>query len=315
MSACRYNLILVSNPHINERWDFELVGKLVRELAPEIRVLVVDDAAQDWARLPGPALDALPTLTFSPARIRHMQPPRGSIFQGLPLHKQQEYQALERAAVAIPRWALLTRQQTPELADFGAYVVVKPDRGGRGADVTIQKKGRVRWRPPKTGFTKALAGENCDWIVQDFVYTGAWPVSYRVATLFGEPIWGWRVEADCQRLPLSHRHDFPGDGKSIVASGKGSVFSVFADAEIFALAKQAHRGFPQIPLLGVDVLRDAETGALQVIEVNAVGFTWHLTSPVGSKIQQEFGFDLDAVFHTRSKAARLLVEQVRRHAC
>ena len=101
---------------------------------------------------------------------------------------------------------------------------------------------------------------------------------------------------------------------SIVSSGKGCVFRLCADAEILAFAQRAHRAFPQIPLIGVDVLRNADTGQLVVIEINAVGYTWHFSSPIGRKIQQDFGFDLDTQFDGKRKAARILAEQVRFHA-
>ena len=58
-------------------------------------------------------------------------------------------------------------------------------------------------------------------------------------------------------------------------------------------------------LLGVDVLRDSETGDLFVIECNSVGLTWHLTSAIGTKIQQDFDFDLDVEFGARREAARI----------
>ena len=313
--GAKYNLILVANPRINEPWDFELLASHVREIAPDIQTGVLYDQPVDWSRIPD-GFD-LPTLTFSPGPIGRFRPSRGVVCQGLPFRKSQEYAALERAGVPVPRWTVVTPTHTPDLSGFGPYVVMKPDGGGRGADVRIVRTGRVRWRSPRTDFTRATAGERCDWIVQEFVYTGAHPVSYRVATLFGEPIWSLKVEADRTRRPLLQRHGFGQDGQagiSIVASGKGSVFSPAEDLEMFALARRAHRALPVVPLIGVDILRDCETGRLFVIELNAVGFTWHLTSPIGRGVQQQFGFDLDARFGVRRKAAQLLVEQVRRHA-
>jgi len=198
-------------------------------------------------------------------------------------------------------------------------VVVKPDWSGRGADVRIMRKGRVRWRPPTTDYTRTTTGQNQNWIVQDFVYTGLRPVSYRVATFFGEPLWALKVEADPSRRELRHRTDFgggeeAGGGMSIVASGRGCVFSLISDPELLSPAARAHQAFPGVPLLGVDILHDVETGRLDVIEVNSAGLTWHLTSPIGLKIQQEFGFSLDSQFDARRTAARVLVDQVRRNA-
>ena len=227
------------------------------------------------------------------------------------LPKSHEYRALEEIGVPVPMWAVVSRQATPDLEEFGPYVVMKPDWSGRGADVRIVRKGRVRWRPPTTEYTRAIAGPDPDWIVQEFVYTGPRPVSYRVATLFGEPIWAWEVSAAQGRQELQQRYGFKAGGMSIVSSGKGCVFRLIDDADILALATKAHRAFPAIPLLGVDVVRDVETGRLFVIEVNSSGLTCHLTSPIGLSIQEDFGFDIDARFDSRRRAARILAEQVR----
>jgi hypothetical protein len=168
------------------------------------------------------------------------------------------------------------------------------------------------------GFHSGAGGRDCDWIVQDFVYTGPHPISYRVACLFGEPLWGWSVEAAPSRRPLRERDAFTGGadvgGVSIVSSGKGCSFRPFADPSVFALAARAHAALPDVPLVGVDILRDADSGELCVIELNAIGLTWRLTSPVGRRIQAEFGFDLDAVFDVRRHAASRLADRVRAHA-
>ena len=47
----------------------------------------------------------------------------------------------------IPKWALMTKTKRPDLSNFGDYVVTKPDHGGRGAEVKIKRRGRVRWKP------------------------------------------------------------------------------------------------------------------------------------------------------------------------
>jgi len=310
-----YNLLVIYNPQIIERWDCERVAEYVREIAPDIHTTLWRDGSSDWQKCPVPAL---PTLTFSPGPVTGRRPTQGVVFEGRSLRKSEEYAALERIGVNVPRWTLYTSTSAPDLGSFDRYVVVKPDVGGRGADVKIKRKGRVRWSAPTTDLAKHVTRDSCDWIVQEFVYTGVHPVSYRVASLFGEPLWSWRVQADSGRRPLRHRFDFAGaadgGGMSIVSSGKGCVFSPIHDPTLSGLARTAHQAFPDIPLIGVDILRDADTGRLYVIEVNAIGWTWHLSSPVGRNIQQQFGFDLDAAFQVRRRAARVLADQVRSRA-
>ena len=119
-------------------------------------------------------------MTFSPASIRFFRANRGAEFQGRALRKSEEYEALEQFGVPAPRWTRLTRTQVPDLSAFDRYVVLEPDRGGRGADVTITRRGRVKWKGPRTDCIRSQVGDDCNWIVQEFVYTGPHPVSYRV---------------------------------------------------------------------------------------------------------------------------------------
>ena len=310
------NVLLIAQPDHVQLSDFKLLAQKISAAAPDVHAYALWDQPYDWSTL-DPGLDR-PTMTFCPVPIRQFKPWRGPVFQCRRLHKSEEHTALQQADVPLPRWRVLTPDAAPALDGFGPYVVVKPDWSGRGADVKIVRRGRVRWRPPVTDYTRRLQGEKGNWIVQEFVYSGLQPVSYRVTTLFGEPLWAWKVQADATRRPLRHRYDFrhgeSAGGMSIVSSGKGCTFSLVDDLELAELAKQAHRAFPTIPVLGVDMVRDVETGRLYVIEANAGGFTWHVSSEVGRKIQREFGFDIEGRFGVQQKAARILAEHTRRHA-
>jgi cyanophycin synthetase len=314
--AITCNLLLIAQPHHVQLADFEHLASVIRAIAPDVHACAIWDRPKAWR--PQQSVLERPTMTFCPVPIRTFKPGRGTVFQCYRLHKSEEYRAMERAGIPVPRWGLVTPEAMPDLKDFGPYVVMKPDWSGKGADVKIMRRGRVRWRPPTTDYTKRLQGDRGNWLVQEFIYTGLQPVSFRVTTLFGEPLWAWRIDADVARRPLGNRYDFRngegGGGMSIVSSGKGSIFSLIDDPEMNALAKRVCRAFPTIPVLGVDMVRDIETGQLYVIEVNAGGFTWHLSSAVGRKIQHDFAFDIDARFQVYTRAAVILADRARRYA-
>jgi D-alanine-D-alanine ligase-like ATP-grasp enzyme len=87
------------------------------------------------------------------------------------------------------------------------------------------------------------------------------------------------------------------------------------DAEVIALAEQAHKtAFSDIPLLGVDIMREQETGRLFISEVNSAGGTWHFSTKTGRMIQEKFGISFESQFDGFRKAARILVEQAHRGA-
>jgi len=313
--AC--NLVLLANPGLNQVGDFAKVAGFVREYAPEVRPIVALDQRHRWRKY---FWSTRPTLVFSPVPVEHFRPRRGVAYHGNSLPKSEEYVALERCGVPYPRYRVLTEQnpQPKDLAELGQYVVLKPDRGGRGAMVKIVRSGRARWEPAET----RIAGESDALIAQEFIYTGPWPVSYRVTTLFGQVLWSLKVEADKTRAPLAPGPDAfrQTPGVTVVSNSKRCVMSLNFDQEIIAFAERAHAGLlaagamSQIPLLGVDVIRDALTGKLYVVELNSSGYVWHFSSPLGLRAQKEFGFSLEGQFDGLRKAARILADTARQLA-
>ncbi len=299
----------MTHPVVNATSDFLELAGWISEFDSETVVHVVPDvsgadAAADVADLP--------TVTVSPVPLRSLRPRRGPVFQGQHVSKSTEYRALESAGLPVPRWTRLLPNRPPKLDGFGPYVVTKPDFGAQGADVRIERRDDVRWTPPRTSRSLNFGGPFNPRVAQEFVYTGPWPRSHRVVTLFGSALWADRTEASHERLPLRDRHSF--HGQSIVSSGHGCTFELDDDPEVVALAERAHGAFPRVPLLGADILRDADSGELFVIEVNSLGYTWHFSSPSGLAFQAEFAFDLKAQFDGRRKAARVLARVCAEHA-
>lgn len=54
--------------------------------------------------------------------------------------------SLETAGFSVPKWQLIKPGEELNPADYGQYVVTKPDRGARGALVKIKKTARVRYK-------------------------------------------------------------------------------------------------------------------------------------------------------------------------
>ena len=309
LARVRRVLLLVSSPIANSRADFDELAEWTAALDPELAVSVVDDArAADLAA----NVPDLPTLTVSPGPLRRFTPRRGTVLQGQHVAKSTEYRALEAIGVPVPRWVRLLPGESPELGQFGEYVVTKPDFGARGAEVRIERRSYARWSPPRTQLSEGFGGAFNPRLAQEFVYTGPWPHSYRVATLFGHALWSLRIEASQAREPLRTRADF--HGQSIVSSGRGCTFTLADDAAVIALAERASAAFPLVPVLGIDILRDADSGDLFVVEPNSLGYSWHFSSPSGNKLQVEFGLSLESQFDGRRKAARLLAKACAEHA-
>ncbi len=246
-----------------------------------------------------------PTRVVSLYQIRAFRPKWAVVWTQKTLTKSQEYEILDQAGIATPRWAKLTSNHKPDLSTFEDYVVVKPDWGCCGALIRVRSKSAVGWEKlPKLERTSSRISEAL--IVQDYVHTGPWPVSYRVGTVFGEPIYAWRITGDKSRPPFQERTRNARffNGRSIVASTKRSSFDTEIPEDVIHFAKKVHTAFPSIPLLGTDVIRDADTGKLYAIDMNTNGNTFHLTSDTGKNIAKDFGLDLQAQFGGAKAIAR-----------
>ena len=112
-------------------------------------------------------------------------------------------------------------------------------------------------------------------------------MSWRVLTLLGEPLYCFRSASGVERPPLDAPDELiekavvepkHPEGKEKV--GYENLRAFVTDAEIMAFAREAARAFPRMPLLGCDIIREAGTGALHVLEVNPGGNTWHFSSPI-----------------------------------
>lgn len=298
-------LVIVVNEQFGQA-SFERLAEEVTRWDPTIDVTVVADASDTMGGNP-----ARPTLTFGPAAIRHRGRFRGAILCGSPLSKSEEYSALAQKTVPVPTWELVTKTDSPDLSRFGPYVVTKPNHGGRGAEVQLRRRDRVRWKPIFT----AAAGMSPEIIVQEYIHTGQRPVSFRVTTLFGRVLYAVRVESGALDHPLpSPRQLLAGQrpqGMTIVSNAVGSTLAFSNDLDIIELAELAHSAFPEIPLLGVDIIRDVATSQLYVLEVNAIGYNWNFA---GSG-HRSWDYPLETQFDGLRKAAWLLAEQTQLRAC
>jgi len=309
LGSSRRNLLLVTRKR--EADDLRRLCTSVREVAPEISTFVLVDRKRSrldpaWLLRP-----RRPTLAISFRNPRHFHPSLPAFYHGRGLRKSEELAALERAGIPVPRWTVLHRDETPDLEGFGPYLVSKPDRGASGAEVRIRKTSRVQWRASYTDRVAQIAGRVDDNLLQEFVYTGPWPVSYRVTTLFGKVLFALRCEADHGRRPTRDRWDFKGGGISIVAGAVGARYGLTFDPEVIRLGERAHAAFPDIPLLGFDILRDCNSGRLYVIEANSDGWVWGFSNRMGRSVQETWNFDLEGQFDGIRKAACVLAEKTR----
>ena len=178
-------------------------------------------------------------------------------------------------------------------------MVRKPNWGGKGARVQLIRNRNIRW---KMLFTRA-AGLSPSMIIQKFIYTGAYPVSYRVNTFYREVLYAIQIAATRSGPPLADPEIETPTGSSIVTNHAAASLNLIDDPDVLDLSLKASAAFTDIPLLGVDILREAATGDLFVIEVNALGYNWNFF--------ENWSIDIENQFDGFNRAARILAKKTR----
>lgn len=89
------------------------------------------------------------------------------------------------------------------------------------------------------------------------------------------------------------------------------------DDAILAFVSVAATAIPEVPVLGMDIVREAATGLLFVLESNPFGQTWHLSSDTHASLRARTGLDLDyhGQFGALGLVADELIRRVRAEAC
>jgi hypothetical protein len=255
-----------------------------------------------------------PSLSLSLYHVPDRKLLPGRFVTGYFLPKHEEYRRLEAAAIPVPAWTAIEPETRLDPATWGPYVVEKPALGVRGANVRIRKTGRVAYADPRS-YPVGHFGRDGPMLAQKFVYTGPWPRSFRVITLFGEVLLCYRQTSTAHGQPLLGRSRFRDTGGiNIVSNTKDMKAELADDADIIALAERAHRiAFPECPVLGFDIVRDVETGEVFVLESHTQG-SWLFSGDVGRKMQADNHIDFAGQFGAFEKAAGVLARAARRLA-
>jgi hypothetical protein len=316
------NLILVANPRGMDPKDFEEIAELVARENPRINAFAV--TVDQPASVVPDRFWRHPTLVISFGETGQFKPPRGIILHNRPVHKYQQYVQFCLAGVNTPRTGNFTPSHEYRAEDWGEFCILKPaDLGqmGKGGIVRLQRTRRLTAFDPAQ-YPADHSLRNSRLLVQSFVDTGPLAQSWRVLTLLGEPLYCFRQSSGVERPPLDAPDDLiekaiiepkHPEGKAKIGYEKLRTF--VADAEIMAFASAASRAFPRIPLQGCDVIREAATGKLFILEVNPGGNTWHFSSPLFAPQRQmlggkeKFTRQLDA-FATAARVLALRADQL-----
>jgi len=310
------NLVLVHTPGYQDVEDFQEIGRAVEEIAPDIEVFVASNGIPSSATRR--RASKRPTLIFSPGNLLSFHPLRGKIYEGSPIPKLEQIARFKAARLPVPPSAEITPGVVLSEAEFGSHVVVKPgfSEASRGRFITLMRREAVRFQP-RESFPQDDPGRYGPMYAQRFIDTGTFVNHHRVLTLFGVPLLAFKTTATTARPSL----DSPDDvlaAMTVKARRRDGPIEreLTSDADILKLAARAYSALPEIALHGVDIIREAGSGKLYVLEANPGGNTWIFSKgDMTTRLQAALGLKrLTDQFDAFRTAAKVLIERTRAEA-
>lgn len=311
MTTPERNLVLVHTQPFQARAHFEQVRQILRERAPDIEVFIVDNAQTQSVTRRKAA--QRPSLVFSPVALDRFRPMRGKLYAARRLTKWEEYQRIVAAGLPAPQAVMLEPDTRLDPETWGPFTVLKPNVGYQGEGVRLVRTRDVRWRDPFSWPTRDPR-RGVQMIAQKFIDTGPMPRSHRVLVVFGRALYS--VLFSVTDAPVFDRDPSAAHPlEERIASTNGArTIAMNDEPDVIDLACRVAQGIPDIASLGIDIVRNAATGGLYVLEINTRGMTWHFSSAYGMQQQQKFGLDYAAQFGAVEVLADALIEVTRREA-
>lgn len=306
----RYNLILYHVPERQCISDFITIRHIMVGRAPDIQVHVLSTGSAVPTNFWQVAA-AKPSLLFSFADIRLNAPVRGAQLISHSLTKLEEIALVSAAGFAVPETRLITPETRLDEVEWGPFTVIKPNRGIPGRGVQLVRTRNVRWTD-----TAVLSKDNPhhrqQLLAQRFVGTGPFITSYRVMTVLGKPI--YCVTSKALDKPSRFHTSDTTELDVSAANDMTRKMTLSSDSEVIDLATSLHAALPHLPVMGVDIIREEDTGRLFILEFNSHGLVWHLSSKLGFRQQRENGVDFYGQFNALGTIADALIEATRDRA-
>jgi hypothetical protein len=287
----RRNLILIHRGKPYER-DFAEIAQQIALLDAGIHVLCL--RPNHGEELPADVWRH-PTLTVAFLERYRFKVRRGPALVNRSMGKLAQQEVFRRHAIPTPPSLPFRFGMKLDPILFGDFVVLKPlnlQFTSHGVGVMLFRRRRIEaLRREDLPRNHPLLSTKSDFQVQRYVHTGADIRWNRVSTLFSRPLWSLRSRAVEPKVDLSAPDEVI-ERAAITNVNGGLRFHEFAaEPDVLALAAAVHDAMPEVPLLGIDILREERTGRLTVLEANPGGNTWHFSSEGGEELRHAIARD------------------------
>jgi hypothetical protein len=314
------NLILVVNNKRYDPRDFIDIADRVAKRAPDIRSFVVG-VTMSAADMPkdiwqNPTLTVM--VTVSVWSKTFFKPLRGRVLGSRKIEKLEQAEILQKAGIPTPHSEIYSPGMDLDPAIWGEFVIMKPaplKMTSKGDSIQMFRRARLA-SMTLADFAPDHAVHTAPMLIQPFIETGLHPMKYRSLMFCGEPLY-------VQETVLKNERPDPAAPDeviehAVVATNAGERWYRHGDyPDVAAFAKRVAGAFPDIPLMGVDIVRDIRSGELMVLEVNAGGNVWHFSSPMWAERRRKYpevARQMREQFNAFDTAARALASATRRLA-
>lgn len=317
MAGKTHNLILVNHAGGQSRQDFAEIAAKIARIAPEVDVHVAaHDVTSAESGLPE-EIWSRPSLTVSFRWPEKFRPKRGLVYAGRPIYKLKQLQIFQKAGLDVPLTIAYEFGRPLARGFWGEHVVMKPttlETASRGRFTYLLRTEAVGPIAPKL-FPPQHPARKGPVLVQRFIDTGEYATSYRVLTLFGEPIMCVLSRAKEKRPPLDAPDDVLLRSQVAANAQDRATNELVAPPDILAYGRKVARAMPGIPLQGIDIIREEGTGRLFVLENNSGGNTWHYSSALAEESRKHITREERMEqFGAWDVAAKVLAERTLRDA-
>lgn len=304
------HLALVHKPELFPDGDYKAVAEEIKKRSDDIRVFIYPDIESVTLR---PDLSEQPLMTFCPSLLHHYKAPRGKVFCGQTIRKDEQLRLLAKGGVRVPRWVYFKPHLRLSEHEWGPYVIIKPIQFGyatKGRDIELVRTANFKSLP--IALMKPQGRIQSVKIVQQFIDSGEHAEDYRVVTIFGRALYALRRK-------LLVKLQRPGDAMvktsegvvSNAATGAPREVTLCYDKDILDFAASCYRAIPHVPFQAVDIRRDVKTGRLYCFEINPGGYTWNFSSMRAQNVPTIDGIRREDQFGAWGIAAEALIEKTR----
>jgi hypothetical protein len=292
--------------------DFEEVAERISAIEPGISVVCID--SRTTRVMPEEAWNR-PTLTVALMAKFRAEIRRGPVLANRAIHKTGQHRIFMQAGLPTPPTARFTPGMKLDPIMFGELVLIKPtspDLASYGRGIQLFRRRRLETMTiadfPRDHL---IHRDRNGFIVQRFVDTGPLLPMFRVQTFFGVPLYCWSARETASRPPIGRTDEEIENACVVSNAGQDRARWLCSDADLLDLGSRVGKAFPDIPILGTDIIPEARTGKLFVLECNPGGNTWHFSASSTAEIRRQLG----GAHHVNKKKAeeagrRAMIEQL-----